>query len=49
MLSAYPALLSALIVVLCSLGFVFSVTGAVIGWRRLRHSFEPTSTVVENR
>jgi PepSY-associated TM region len=49
MLSAHPGALSALIVVLCSLGFVFSVTGAVIGWRRLRHSFEPTSPVVENR
>jgi hypothetical protein len=49
MLSAHPAALSTLIVVLCCLGLVFSVTGAVIGWRRLRHSFEPTSTLVENR
>ena len=39
-LSAHPAALGALIVLLCSLGLVFSVTGAVIGWRRLRHSFE---------
>ena len=31
-----PLLRSALIVILCALGFVFSVTGAVIGWRRLR-------------
>ena len=47
LLSAHPAALSALIVLLCSLGLVFSVTGAVIGWRRLRHSFEPASPVVE--
>ena len=34
----HPLLRSALIVILCTLGFVFSVTGAVIGWRRLRWS-----------
>jgi PepSY-associated TM region len=35
----HPAWLrSALIVVLCGCGFVFSLTGVVIGWRRLRHS-----------
>jgi hypothetical protein len=45
MLSAHPAARSALIVFLCSLGLLFSVTGAVIGWRRLRHSFQPTSPV----
>jgi hypothetical protein len=28
-----------LIVVLCALGFLFSVTGAIIGWRRLRWQF----------
>jgi hypothetical protein len=32
----HPLLRSALIVLLCALGFVFAVTGAVIGWRRLR-------------
>jgi hypothetical protein len=48
MLSTHPAALGALIVVLCGLGFVFSVTGAVIGWRRLRHSFEPPSPVVKS-
>jgi uncharacterized iron-regulated membrane protein len=47
MLSAHPAALSALIVLLCSLGLVFSVTGAVIGWRRLRNSFESTSPIVQ--
>jgi hypothetical protein len=35
----HPALRSALIVALCSLGFVFSTTGAVIGWRRMRLQF----------
>jgi hypothetical protein len=35
----HPMLRSILIVVLCALGFVFSVTGAVIGWRRLRLQF----------
>jgi hypothetical protein len=35
----HPMLRSVLIVVLCLLGFVFSVTGAVIGWRRLRLQF----------
>jgi PepSY-associated TM region len=49
MLSAHPAVRSAMIVFLCSLGLVFSITGAVIGWRRLRHSFEPTLPAVENR
>jgi hypothetical protein len=35
----HPLLRSVLIVVLCTLGFVFSMTGAVIGWRRLRLKF----------
>jgi hypothetical protein len=35
----HPLLRSILIVVLCAVGFVFSVTGAVIGWRRLRSQF----------
>jgi hypothetical protein len=29
---------STLIVVLCGCGFVFSLTGVVLGWRRVRHS-----------
>jgi len=35
-LSARPSLRTALIVLLCMLGTVFSLTGVVIGWRRLR-------------
>jgi len=35
-LNAHPLLRSALIVLLCGCGFVFSLTGVVIGWRRLR-------------
>ena len=38
-LSARPTLRSALVVILCGFGFVFSLTGAVIGWRRLRLQF----------
>lgn len=34
----HPELRTALVLGLCSLGFVFSVTGIVIGWRRLRLS-----------
>jgi hypothetical protein len=37
-LTSLPALRGALIVILCGLGFVFSLTGVVIGWRRLRRS-----------
>jgi hypothetical protein len=37
-LMAYPRLRDVLIVGLCALGLVFSVTGIVIGWRRLRFS-----------
>jgi hypothetical protein len=29
---------STLIVVLCGCGFVFSLTGIVLGWRRVRHT-----------
>lgn len=36
---AHPMLRDGLIVGLCALGFVFSITGIVIGWRRLRLSF----------
>jgi PepSY-associated TM region len=39
-LSLRPALRTALIVGLCGCGFVFSVTGVVIAWRRLRSCFE---------
>jgi hypothetical protein len=35
-LNSRPQLRGALIVILCGLGFVFSLTGVVIGWRRLR-------------
>jgi hypothetical protein len=35
----HPTVRSGLIVVLCALGFVFSITGAVIGWRRLQSRF----------
>jgi uncharacterized iron-regulated membrane protein len=38
-LLARPRLRSALIMALCSCGFVFSLTGVVIGWRRLRLHF----------
>jgi hypothetical protein len=37
-LGARPALRTALIVVLCALGLVFSVTAVVIGWRRITSS-----------
>jgi hypothetical protein len=37
-LMARPLLRDVLIVGLCALGFVFSLTGVVIGWRRLRLS-----------
>ena len=39
LLMAHPALRSALIMTLCSCGLVFSLTGVVIGWRRLRLHF----------
>lgn len=38
-LMADPRLRDVLIVGLCALGLVFSITGIVIGWRRLRLSF----------
>ncbi|MGY8668634.1 PepSY domain-containing protein [Bradyrhizobium sp. UFLA05-109] len=37
-LLAHPHLRSVLIVGLCALGFLFSLTGIVIGWRRLRYT-----------
>jgi hypothetical protein len=38
-LVAHPRWRDVLIVGLCALGLVFSITGIVIGWRRLRRSF----------
>jgi hypothetical protein len=38
-LTAHPVLRDVLIVGLCTLGLVFSITGIVIGWRRLRLTF----------
>ena len=38
-LTAHPALRTTLIVALCVFGFVFSLTGVVIAWRRLRSCF----------
>jgi hypothetical protein len=38
-LMAHPRLRDILIVGLCALGLAFSVTGIVIGWRRLRSTF----------
>lgn len=38
-LMTHPRLRDALVVGLCLLGLVFSVTGIVIGWRRLRSTF----------
>jgi hypothetical protein len=35
-LTARPMLRTMLVVSLCAIGFVFSLTGLVIGWRRLR-------------
>lgn len=39
LLAAHPSLRSALIVSVCALGLLFSLTGIAIGWRRLRHAF----------
>ncbi|WP_426609899.1 PepSY domain-containing protein [Bradyrhizobium sp. McL0616] len=38
-LMAHPRVRDVLIVGLCALGLVFSITGTVIGWRRLRSTF----------
>ena len=38
-LTAHPRLRDVLIVGLCALGLVFSITGIVIGWRRLQSKF----------
>jgi hypothetical protein len=37
----HPNLRRVLVVSLCLVGFVFSTTGVVIGWRRLRLQFQP--------
>jgi hypothetical protein len=43
----HPRLRSALVVILCVLGFVFSATGAVIAWRRLRVHFLPQAVATD--
>ena len=48
-LFAYPWLRSGLIVLLCAMGFVFSATGIVIGWRRLRFHFPPQRGPAKSR
>jgi hypothetical protein len=48
-LFAHPGLRSMLIVVLCAIGFIFSVTGAVIGWRRLRFHFPSQGMAVTSK
>jgi PepSY-associated TM region len=41
-LMAHPMLRTVLVVSLCAMGLVFSLTGIVIGWRRLRDKIRPT-------
>ena len=48
-LFAHPRVRSMLIVVLCAIGFLFSVTGAVIGWRRLRFHFPSQGMTVTSK
>jgi hypothetical protein len=48
-LSDHPALRSGLIVLLCAIGFAFSVTGAVIGWRRLRFHFPSQDVAAKSK
>jgi hypothetical protein len=43
MLTAHPALRSTLIVVLCGGGFLFSLTGCVIGWKRFGRALRANS------
>jgi hypothetical protein len=45
----HPVLRSGLIVLLCAIGFAFSVTGAVIGWRRLRFHFPPKGVAAKSK
>jgi hypothetical protein len=44
-LASRPALRGALIVILCGFGFLFSLTGIVIGWRRLTLSVAAASRI----
>jgi hypothetical protein len=48
-LMAHPLLRTNLIVVLCAIGFLFSVTGVVIGWRRLRFHFPPRAVALNSK
>jgi PepSY-associated TM region len=48
-LLAHPRVRSMLIVVLCAIGFLFSVTGAVIGWRRLRFHFPSQGVALKSK
>jgi PepSY-associated TM region len=48
-LFAHPRVRSTLIVVLCAIGFLFSVTGAVIGWRRLRFHFPSRGLAMKSK
>jgi hypothetical protein len=48
-LFAHPRMRSMLIVVLCAIGFLFSLTGAVIGWRRLRFHFLSQGLAVKSK
>jgi hypothetical protein len=45
----HPVLRSGLIVLLCAIGFAFSVTGAVIGWRRLRFHFPSQGVAAKSK
>jgi uncharacterized iron-regulated membrane protein len=45
-LTRRPALRATLIVGLCACGFVFSLTGVIIAWRRLRSCFRPSERQV---
>jgi len=42
-LTARPALRTGFVIVLCLFGLAFSMTGVVIGWRRLRRKFAATT------
>jgi hypothetical protein len=45
----HPVLRSGLIVLLCAIGCVFSMTGAVIGWRRLRFHFPSQGVAAKSK
>lgn len=42
-LAGQPTLRKSLVLILLAAGFLFSLTGAVIGWRRLRRTWNPVS------